>query len=44
MVIEDCFNSNFDMICEDDSPREISCLIFKFENESEEKLFEILQA
>ena len=34
MFIEDCFDRNFDMICEDDSPREISCLIYKFKNES----------
>ena len=30
--------------CEDDSPREMSVSIYRFENESEEKLFDILQA
>ena len=34
MLIEDFFDSDFDMICEDDSPREVSCLIYKFENKS----------
>ena len=44
MLIEDYFDSDFDMNCEDDNPREMSCSIHKFENESEEKLFDILQA
>ena len=44
MLIEDWFDSQLDMNYEDDSPREMSCSIYKFENESEEKLFDILQA
>ena len=30
MLIKNCFDSNNDMICEDDSSREISCLIYNF--------------
>ena len=44
MLIEDWFDSELDMTCDDDNAREMSCSIYKFENESEEKLFDILQA
>ena len=42
MLIEDWFDSGIDMTCDDDNPRKISCSIYNFENESVEKLFDIL--
>ena len=44
MLIEYWFDSEFDMICDDDNPKEMTYLIFKCENESVEKLFDMLQA
>ena len=44
MIIEDRFDSDLDMNCEDDRPRKMSCSIYKYENESEEKLFDIFPA
>ena len=44
MLIEDWCDSGLDMTCDDDNPREMSFLIYKLENESVEKLFDMLQA
>ena len=43
MFVKNWFDSEFDMICDDDNQREMSCSIYKCENESEEKLLDMLQ-